>query len=170
MSQDAETTAGAIRISKEGLRFKDEVLSTPGGEHLLKCYACGTCTASCPVREVDERYNPRRIIRMVLLGLKDEVLRSDFLWLCSTCYTCTERCPQGVHLTSVMRALKNLAVKEGRVHPSFRMQLETIRAQGKLYEIEDFDNKKRERLGLPALEKKCPDLEVLVARGELKDL
>ena len=69
-----------------------------------------------------------------------------------------------------MRALKNLAVKEGVVHPSFRMQLQTIRSQGKLYEIEDFDNKKRERLGLPQLEKKCPDLEVLVARGELNDL
>lgn len=170
MSQGAETGKSPIRISKEGLRFRDEVLSMPGGENLLKCFACGTCTASCPVREVDETYNPRRIIRMVLLGMKDEVLRSDFVWLCSTCYTCTERCPQGVHLTSIMRALKNLAVKEGIVHPSFRMQLGAIRSQGKLYEIEDFDNKKRERLGLPALEKKCPDIEVLVARSELKDV
>ena len=158
------------RVQKEGLRFRKEVLSTPGGENLSKCFACGTCTASCPVREVEQSYNPRRIIRMVQLGMKDEVLRSDFVWLCSTCYSCTERCPQGVHLTSIMRVLKNIAVKEGIVHPSFRMQAETIRKQGKLYEIEDFDNKKRERFGLPSLEKKCEDLETLFARGELKDL
>jgi heterodisulfide reductase subunit C len=160
----------AIRITPEGLRFKDEVLSTPGGENLLKCFACGTCTASCPVREVDESYNPRKIIRMVLLGLKDEVLRSEFVWHCSTCYTCTERCPQGVHLTSIMRALKNIAIRERIVPASYRMQAQSIRSMGKLYEIEDFDNKKRARMGLPELEKKCPDLETLFAQGALKDL
>lgn len=159
-----------IRIDREGLRFREQVLDTPGGEHLLKCFACGTCTASCPVREVDERYNPRLIIRMVTLGMKEEVLQSDFIWLCSTCYTCSERCPQGVHLTDIMRALKNIAVKEGIVHPSFRAQASTIRKHGKLYEIEDFDNKKRKRLDLPELEKQCPDLEVIFGKGELKDI
>lgn len=159
-----------IRIDREGLRFREQVLNTPGGEHLLKCFACGTCTASCPVREVDERYNPRLIIRMVTLGMKEEVLQSDFIWLCSTCYTCSERCPQGVHLTDIMRALKNIAVKEGIVHPSFRTQASTIRKHGKLYEIEDFDNKKRRRLDLPELEKQCPDLEVIFEKGELKDI
>ena len=107
---------------------------------------------------------------MVLLGMKAEVLKSDFIWLCSTCYTCTERCPQGVHLTSIMRALKNIAIKEGIVPPSFKMQADTIRKHGKLYEIEDFDNKKRGRLGLPELEKKCADMEVLFSQGQLKDL
>ena len=159
-----------IRINKEALKFREEVLHTPGGENLLKCFSCGTCTASCPVREVDERYNPRRIIRMVLLGMKEEVLRSDFIWLCSTCYTCSERCPQGVHLASIMRALKNIAVREGIVHPSFQMQAETIREHGKLYEIEDFDNKKRRRLNLPELEKKCADMESIFSCGVLKEL
>jgi heterodisulfide reductase subunit C len=162
--------ADPIRIDKDALRFCEEVLKTPGGENLLRCFACGTCTASCPVREVDDQYNPRRIIRMVLLGMKHEVLRSDFIWLCSTCYTCSERCPQGVHLTSIMRALKNIAVREGIIPPSFRMQAKAIREMGKLYEIEDFDNKKRARMGLPELEKKCPDLEALISQGKLKDI
>jgi len=162
--------AKPIRITRNALKFRDEVLKTPGGENLLKCYACGACTAGCPVREVEERYNPRRIIRMVLLGMKHEVLRSDFIWLCSTCHTCSERCPQGVHLSSIMRALKNIAVLEGIVHPSFALQAKTIREHGKLYEIEDFDNKKRARMGLPELEKKCPDLEILFSGGALKNL
>lgn len=159
-----------IKIDKEALNFREEVLNTPGGEHLLKCFACGTCTASCPVREVDDSYNPRRIIRMTLLGMRDEVLRSEFIWHCSTCYTCSERCPQGVHLTSIMRALKNIAVREGIIPESYKMQAKSIRSMGKIYEIEDFDNKKRARLGLPELEKKCPDLEAIMAQGELKDV
>jgi heterodisulfide reductase subunit C len=69
-----------------------------------------------------------------------------------------------------MRVLKNIAVREGIIHPSFRMQAKTIREQGKLYEIEDFDNKKRNRLGLPELEKKCPDLEIIFSKGILKDV
>jgi heterodisulfide reductase subunit C2 len=160
----------SIRIDKDSLKFKEEILNTPGGEHLLKCFACGTCTASCPVHDVDETYNPRRIIRMILLGMKEEVLKSDFVWLCSTCYTCSERCPQGVQLASIMRVLKNIAVREGIVHSSFKMQADTIREYGKLYEIEDFDNKKRKRLDLPELEKKNEDMEKIFSMTGLKDV
>ncbi|MCK5253783.1 MAG: hypothetical protein KAQ96_12575, partial [Thermoplasmata archaeon] len=49
--------------------FAARVAATPGGEHILDCYACGTCSASCPIRAIDEEFNPRRIIRLALLGL-----------------------------------------------------------------------------------------------------
>jgi heterodisulfide reductase subunit C len=132
-------------------RFKYDVAAEPGGENIKLCFACGICTASCPIREVDDRYNPRRIIRMVLLGMKDRVLKSDFIWLCSSCYACTERCPQGVRFTEVMTAIKNLAVKEGFIHPAYLMQVDIIRKAGRLYEIDTFDNNKRIALGLPVV-------------------
>lgn len=46
--------------------FKFQIAKEPGGENITKCFSCGTCTAGCPVREITDRYNPRRIIRMVL--------------------------------------------------------------------------------------------------------
>ena len=85
--------------------FKFEVAKEMGSDGITRCFACGTCTAGCPVRDIDEKYNPRKIIRMVILGMREEVLTSDYIWLCSTCYTCYDRCPQGVHLTSIMMAL-----------------------------------------------------------------
>jgi heterodisulfide reductase subunit C len=150
-------------------RFVIEVASRAGGEQVLRCFACGTCTAGCPVAEVDVRYNPRRIIRMVLLGMREEVLRSEFIWLCAGCYTCQERCPQGVHVAEVMRVLRNMAVEAGIVHSAFKMQAELIRNMGRIYEIEDFDNKKRVRAGLPELRKAIEDIRTLFERQKFND-
>jgi len=138
--------------------FKYEVAAEIGGVNINRCFACGTCTAGCPVREIDEKYNPRKIIRMVLLGMRERVLKSDFIWLCSTCYTCYDRCPQDVQLTSIMTALKNIAAREGYIHPSFKEQARLVSKFGRLYEVEDFDNKKREKLGLPKIKKNFDDI------------
>ena len=91
-NEEKGSGAKTIHVADLDPNFKYEVAREPGGENIRYCFACGTCTASCPVRAVDEKYNPRKIIRMVLLGMKEEVLKSDFIWLCSTCYTCHERC------------------------------------------------------------------------------
>jgi heterodisulfide reductase subunit C len=93
--------------------FRDEVAAVPGGENIKKCFACGTCSAGCPVTNIDEEYNCRKIIRQVLFGMREEVLKSPVIWLCILCYRCYSRCPQGVNFTDVMRALRHLAVKGG---------------------------------------------------------
>ena len=142
-----------IRTSELDQGFWREVAAEPGGGGISRCFACGTCAAGCPVRGIDGKYNPRKIVRMVLLGMREEVLSSDFIWLCSTCYTCYDRCPQDVRLTDIMTALKNIAVREGHVHPSFREQARLLLAHGRLYEVEDFDNRKREKMGLPPVRK-----------------
>ena len=142
--------------------FKYEVSAEMGGTNINRCFACGTCTAGCPVREIDEKYNPRKIIHMVLLGMRERVLKSDFIWLCSTCYTCYDRCPQDVQLTSIMTALKNIATREGYIHPSFKEQTRLVSTFGRLYEVEDFDNKKREKLGLPSIQKTFEDITKLI--------
>jgi heterodisulfide reductase subunit C len=142
--------------------FKYEVTKESGGEHIMQCFACGTCTVGCPVREIDDKYNPRKIIRMVLLGMRERVLSSDFIWLCSTCYTCYDRCPQDVCLTDIMTALKNIAAREGHIHPAFKEQARLVGTFGRLYEVEDFDNKKREkRMGLPPVKKTFKDIQKL---------
>ncbi len=141
----------------------DEIAAEPGGEHIRRCYSCGTCTASCPVREVTERYNPRRIIHMALLGLREPVLSSDFIWLCSTCYSCYERCPQDVRITELMHAIKNVAVRHGYIHPSFTAQVELLGRHGRLYEITGFENERRAEQGLPAVEEQAPEVGALLA-------
>jgi heterodisulfide reductase subunit C len=140
-----------LAITELDPKFKEEVSKLPGGQNLTRCFQCGTCNVGCPVREINEEFNPRKIIRMVVLGMKDRVLSSDFIWLCSQCYICQERCPQDVRIPEVMDAIKNVAVREGYIHSTFAKQAETIGNLGILYAISDFENKRRIRLGLPEL-------------------
>ena len=63
-----------------------------GGEHIKRCFACGTCAAGCPVTNIDEEYNSRKIIRQVLFGMREEVLKSPLIWFCLTCYRFSARC------------------------------------------------------------------------------
>ncbi|UCD59177.1 MAG: 4Fe-4S dicluster domain-containing protein [Candidatus Hydrogenedentota bacterium] len=142
--------------------FKYEIAREPGGEHILRCFACGTCSAGCPVHAVEAKYNPRRIIRKILLGMKDDVLNSDFIWLCSTCYSCQERCPQDVRIADLMTSVKNYAARHGKAPASYLQQLDLIKKFGRLYEIDEFDNKKREKMGLPSLPFTCEEVETLL--------
>ena len=152
------------------LALVDEIAAEPGGEHIRRCFACGTCTASCPVREVTERYNPRRIIHMALLGLREPVLSSDFIWLCSTCYSCHERCPQDVRITELMHAIKNVAVRHGYIHPSFRAQVELLGQHGRLYEITSFENERRAEQGLPPIAEHEREIAALLVATGLDQL
>jgi heterodisulfide reductase subunit C len=146
-----------IDIAELDPRFAQQIAAEPGGEHIQRCFGCGTCTASCPVREVTDRYNPRRIIHMAILGLREEVLSSDFVWLCSTCYACQERCPQDVRITDLMHAIKNMAVRSGHIHPSYRLQVGLLRGHGRLYDITDLENERRTDQGLPAITESAGD-------------
>jgi heterodisulfide reductase subunit C len=140
-----------IKASEMDPNFKYEISKMHGGEKLLRCFQCGTCTSDCPVAKFSETYRPRQIIRMAQLGLKERVLGSDTLWLCAACFTCTDRCPQDVEVASVIRVLRNLAAEKGFIPQVFKEQAASILESGYAYKIPDLRIKKRETLGLPPL-------------------
>ena len=150
-----------INLDRADPNFKKELAGQPGGEKISACFMCRSCTASCPITAVNDTFNPLRIIRMALYGLKAEVLKSDFIWLCSSCYACQERCPQGVSITEFMTLLKNLAVKAGNMPQGIRAQRDTIKGEGRIYPIDDFDNKKRAKAALPPIPTSCEAVEKL---------
>jgi heterodisulfide reductase subunit C len=152
-----------INLENADPGFRKELAQQPGGEKITACFTCRTCVASCPIAAVNDRFNPLRIIRMALYGLRKEVLESDFIWLCSSCYSCQERCPQGVNITEFMTLLKNMAVKEGHVPTGVKAQKEIIKDKGRIYSIDDFDNKKRNKIDLPSLPTTCEVVKVLFA-------
>lgn len=111
------------------------------GQSLSACFQCRKCSAGCPLKE-EVDYFPNQILRMIQFGMRDEVLRSKSLWLCVSCETCTQRCPNGVDLAAVMDYLRFVAIKEGvepadpkvaKFHQSF---LETLKKYGRSHEAD----------------------------------
>ena len=153
--QSEKGQAAEAVLNQLDLRFRDEIAGHPGGENIRRCFACGTCAAGCPVTEVDSEYNCRRIIRQILLGMREEVLSSPLIWLCLVCYRCYVRCPQKVNFTDIMRVLRYLAVKEKRVSS------ETFE---RINELDKFSQLVRHDLVKSFFEKKDVSLEELESR------
>lgn len=133
------------------LAFSDVITSRLGGETITLCYQCGTCASSCPVARITPRFNPREVIKLSLLGEKDEVLSGDAIWLCCSCYNCQERCPQKVEIADVIYALRNIAVKEGNIPNIYSEFAAGLTNEGRIVPISKFLEKKRPDLGLPPL-------------------
>ena len=57
--------------------FYKDIAKQPKGEGITKCLSCGTCSSTCQVFSVNPAYNPRKLIQKAVLGLKDEVLKSE---------------------------------------------------------------------------------------------
>ncbi len=101
-------------VAKAGT-FVDEISAVPGGEGIRLCIQCGTCTASCPNAD-RMRHTPSQLIAMARAGMRDEVLYSNAMWYCLSCYLCTVRCPRGIKQTDLMPAMDGLAVRERLRH------------------------------------------------------
>ena len=112
--------------TKKEITFKKQVTATPGGANALSCFLCGSCTAGCPINEIDDAYNPRKIMRMLLLDQKEELLGSQELWKCYQCHTCVAHCPQDVRFADVVRALRELAIDGGYAPASLAADVEAI--------------------------------------------
>ena len=122
----SEVDVEKIESKNLDAQFKYDVAACPGGENIKLCFACGTCTAGCPVSAVDAEFNPRKIIRQVLLGMRKELLSSPVIWRCVQCYSCSFKCPQNVKFRDVIQALRQMAVAEGYADAEMLSEVEKL--------------------------------------------
>jgi heterodisulfide reductase subunit C2 len=108
---EVKVVSEQVAPKRSRLDFVHEVEKLPGGDRILECIQCGVCSGGCPTRYSMD-YSPTQIIKMITLGMREEVLSSYTIWKCSSCYTCYSRCPRGIDFTTLMMSLKNLSLKE----------------------------------------------------------
>ncbi len=105
-----------VRISHEktsaSFVAKIEALS---GQDLLACYQCGKCSAGCPMARYMDIL-PNQMIRFAQLGLAEDLLGSQAIWMCVSCLTCNSRCPKGVKIAEVIEAVRQVELRGRRDH------------------------------------------------------
>ncbi len=100
-----------IRYQREAnLEWAHQFTKQPGGERLLSCIQCGTCSGACPL-SIYMDLTPRQIIALVREGFREDALRSKTIWLCASCYACAVECPQQISITDIMYRLKREAIQ-----------------------------------------------------------
>ncbi len=116
-----------------------EKAEAAGPFNAAECFQCRKCTNGCPASFEMDLY-PDQVIRLAILGQRDEVLRSRTIWVCAACETCSTRCPNGVRIAELMDYLKELAIASGigpaqpqvaALHQAF---LENVKLTGRVFE------------------------------------
>lgn len=101
-----------VRLTPKELKNEDvQKILDISEQNIFSCYQCGKCSAGCPAVEAMDIL-PHQVIRLVQLGLVDEILNSNTPWVCASCVTCAVRCPKGVDLTKIMEALRQIVLRK----------------------------------------------------------
>ena len=118
------------------LREVEEV----SGEKVATCFQCERCTNGCPVTFAMDIV-PHKLIHMIHIGLRNQVLEGNTMWVCAACEACTTRCPNDIDIAHMMDSLRQIAERTGveiaeKQIPVFHsIFLSTIEKHGRLYEL-----------------------------------
>jgi heterodisulfide reductase subunit C len=131
--------APPIEIESIGGGLASEVTARSGALP-MSCYQCAKCSSGCPVA-ADGDCKPHQLVRMVQTDQRQAVLSSRFLWQCTSCHTCSTRCPQQVDVAGMIDALRGIsraadsAAPETAVPIFNEIFLDAIRRRGRIFEL-----------------------------------
>ena len=111
-SNTATNTAAIARYRNNFLKEVEERVED--GDMVKMCMQCGVCAGSCPLGPHWE-HSPQKIFMMIRAGKRDEVLSSNSMWMCTSCYNCIVRCPRQLPITHIMHGLAHYANRLGLV-------------------------------------------------------
>ena len=140
------TDTELINDSNRDKEFTAEFIDA-GIETVKHCFQCGTCSGGCPSGRRTP-YKVRQIVRKCLLGLKEDVITDEALWMCTTCYTCQERCPRSVEIVSIIKKARNVAAHAGYMAKPHKMTGVFVMNTGHGVPINDATKALRAKIGL----------------------
>lgn len=116
-----------------------EEVGNKSGQPINLCFHCQKCASGCSMARFSD-YSPNQILRFIQMGMKDRVLGSSMIWICSGCEICGARCPNGIKMSEVMDTLKEIAIEENVIreknilsfHDTF---LKTVAIRGRVHDL-----------------------------------
>ena len=101
-----------MRITIDNIRSEwIEKIAAVSDENIYSCYQCGKCSAGCPSADYMDNI-PSQFIKLLQLGLEEDVKASNTPWVCLTCFVCSVRCPKGIDIAGIMEAARLLHARD----------------------------------------------------------
>jgi Fe-S oxidoreductase len=122
-----ETTGDALPLRPDESFI--EALVERAGDSFKSCYQCGTCSAVCPFEFAGTQL-PRKEMLFAQWGMKEALLDSANLWICTTCGNCARVCPREVDIPGTIRAARDIYMLERGVSPELQTALESTSRHG----------------------------------------
>jgi len=102
-----------LGIKSQGF-FQDQVKSLlPSGGNLNSCFSCGICASGCPASNIADM-DPRIFVRMLSLGMDEQIMKTDWVWMCTTCNRCVHVCPMQVDIPKLVLIMRSHWPKDKR--------------------------------------------------------
>ena len=132
------------------------------------CFQCAKCTSGCEAHKLLE-LEPHKIVALLKRGLIDEMVNSDIIWTCMSCFKCRERCPQKVAPVEVLFALKNMVVASGKQIPgNYSTYLQSVLSKGIIQDEKPVNT--RENKTVRRSDFKLPELTIPEDSGKFMSL
>jgi quinone-modifying oxidoreductase, subunit QmoC len=120
--------------------LKEVAANVEEGDWVRMCMQCGVCSGSCPLGPYWE-HPPQELFMMIRANKREEVLSSESMWMCTSCYNCIVRCPRELPITHIMHGLatyaKRLGLSPKKQNTEFFGQIlwDSIVANGRVNEL-----------------------------------
>jgi ferredoxin len=102
-----------IILSQQRGEFSDKVRNLLPEGNLNLCLTCGTCSGGCPATGL-ENMDPRKFVRMIFLGMDEEVMTTPWVWMCTMCQRCIYACPMNVDIPQMVYLARQSWARENR--------------------------------------------------------
>ena len=118
------------KLDNNNITYKDTSL----------CYQCAKCSSGCPMAE-EMDVLPHQVIHLASLGMEEQVLNTETIWICANCYSCAVKCPNDIDITGIMNNLKQMAVDKGitpkrnDVYKFHKIFANDVLKRGKVHEL-----------------------------------
>jgi heterodisulfide reductase subunit C len=148
-------------------------IETLSGQNISTCFQCGKCTNGCPLTFAMDIY-PHQVIHRIHLGLTQDLLNSDTIWVCASCEACTARCPNDIDIAHVMDTLRRISTQRG-VKPEHKQApifhstfLSNVKRLGRMHEMSMALEFALKSEGIKGLSKQAGMGLEMIRKGKLK--
>ena len=103
----------ALKVTGGKSRIKDMALALIPDGNLSACLTCGTCASGCPATGLMDM-DPRKYLRMAVLGMDEELTKHPWIWVCTMCKRCYDVCPMHINIPALTFELRSGWPREER--------------------------------------------------------